>query len=214
MSPLFLLPSDELHNQWKGRSICNTVRLNILPSACPPDSLSLSPWSALFYSWVQAEFNKYMQMCAAEHDEFKSVCAALWALVRLRLRADPGLIIFHFPIAFNSAAASVRVCVCLGVRMCLGVGISEWVSASLCLCVLLIQREASHVHGFLNRSVKIKSFHLSYHWWILNSKKVIVVRANILPHTYLLALKPPHDLLFSLLFLSSSLYFSSSFREH
>ncbi len=137
MSSPFLLPSDELHNEWKGSSIRNTPRLNILPSACPPHS-PFSLWSALFYSWVQAEFNKYMQMCAAEHDEFKSVCAALWALVRLRLRADPGLIIFHFPIAFNSAAAaSVRacVCVCSGVRVCLGVGLSEWVHICVCLCV-------------------------------------------------------------------------------
>lgn len=54
-------------------------------------------------------------MCAVEHDECKSGEDVLWALPRLRLRADPGLIIFHFPIAFNSAA---RVCVCVCVHVC------------------------------------------------------------------------------------------------
>ncbi len=42
MSSPFLLPSDELHNEWKGSSIRNTPRLNILPSACPPTPPSLS----------------------------------------------------------------------------------------------------------------------------------------------------------------------------
>lgn len=116
----------------KGKSIRNTPPLNTPP---PPPSLpvALSPFPILpqppviFYSLTRGEFNKYMQMCAVEHDECKSGEDVLWALPRLRLRADPGLIIFHFPIAFNSAAAAAsvraRVCLCTcvhctRVRMC------------------------------------------------------------------------------------------------
>lgn len=95
----------------KGKSIRNTPPLNT------PSLISLlhafphqAPLPVIFYSLTHGEFNKYMQMCAVEHDECKSGEDVLWALLRLRLRADPGLIIFHFPIAFNSAAF-VHVCV-------------------------------------------------------------------------------------------------------
>lgn len=89
-----------------------------------PPSSSVVPLlhPVIFYSLTRGEFNKYMQMCAVEHDECKSGEDVLWTLLRLRLRADPGLIIFHFPIAFNSAAAvhvhTPRVCVRLCNTMC------------------------------------------------------------------------------------------------
>lgn len=93
----------ERESKWiwmKGKSIRNTPPLNTpLP---PPSFPLLHP--VIFYSLTHGEFNKYMQMCAVEHDECKSGEDVLWTLLRLRLRADPGLIIFHFPIAFNSAA--------------------------------------------------------------------------------------------------------------
>lgn len=88
----------------------------------PPSFPLLHP--VIFYSLTRGEFNKYMQMCAVEHDECKSGKDVLWTLPRLRLRADPGLIIFHFPIAFNSAAAvhvyavHACVCVCVCVPLC------------------------------------------------------------------------------------------------
>lgn len=105
----------------KGKSIRNTPPLNTpslipllhaFPRAPPhPTHTRRHPNNpVIFYSLTRGEFNKYMQMCAVEHDECKSGEDVLWALPRLRLRADPGLIIFHFPIAFYSAA-SVHVCV-------------------------------------------------------------------------------------------------------
>lgn len=107
-----------------GKSIRNTPPLNTPP---PPPSLPVAlaplpilpqpPPPIIFYSLTRGEFNKYMQMCAVEHDECKSGEDVLWALPRLRLRADPGLIIFHFPIAFNSAAATVHARVCLRTRV-------------------------------------------------------------------------------------------------
>lgn len=104
----------------KGKSIRNTPPLNNpLPRSPPPlfSSRSHPLHPVIFYSPMRGEFNKYMQMCAVEHDECKSGEDVLWALPRLRLRADPGLIIFHFPIAFNSAA-SARVCPCVRVSVC------------------------------------------------------------------------------------------------
>lgn len=150
----FLLPSDGFQNEWNSRSIWNTPHLNILLSACLPP---LPLWSALFYSWVQAEFNKYMQMCAAEHDEFKSVGAALWALVRLKLRADPRLIIFHFPIAFNSAAAG---------RACVRARSPEYA------CVSISVRDCVYLFTYYFMSLKHinedTSLPLSYHKYTLN----------------------------------------------
>lgn len=101
----------ESERKWiwmKGKSIRNTPPLNT-PSLIPLLHASTHDTPVIFYSLTRGEFNKYMQMCAVEHDECKSGENVLWALPRLRLRADPGLIIFHFPIAFYSAA-SVHVC--------------------------------------------------------------------------------------------------------
>lgn len=105
----------ERESKWiwmKGKSIRNTPPLNTPSLSCLPP-----PSPVIFYSLTCGEFNKYMQMCAVEHDECKSGEDVLWALLRLRLRADPGLIIFHFPIAFNSAAF-VHVCVRVFVYIC------------------------------------------------------------------------------------------------
>lgn len=114
----------------KGKSIRNTPPLNNpLPRSPPPllSSHSHTLHPVIFYSPTRGEFNKYMQMCAVEHDECKSGEDVLWALPRLRLRADPGLIIFHFPIAFNSAAA-VHVCVHVFVYICV-------LQCGTCVCV-------------------------------------------------------------------------------
>lgn len=128
-------------NKWiwmKSKSIRNTPPLNNhLPRSPPPPLSSCSPFlhPVIFYSPTRGEFNKYMQMCAVEHDECKSGEDVLWALPRLRLRADPGLIIFHFPIAFNSAAACVRtrVCVCV----C-------FINAHACECVCCWRKYTKH----------------------------------------------------------------------
>lgn len=115
-----LINKTERESKWiwmKGKSIRNTPPLNTpslisLLHAFPP-----TPLPVIFYSLTRGEFNKYMQMCAVEHDECKSGEDVLWALLRLRLRADPGLIIFHFPIAFNSAAFA-HMCVHVFVYIC------------------------------------------------------------------------------------------------
>lgn len=102
----------------KSKSIRNTPPLNnpLLHSLCSSHFAPLHP--VIFYSPTCGEFNKYMQMCAVEHDECKSGEDVLWALPRLGLRADPGLIIFHFLIAFNSAASVyARACVYLHMWM-------------------------------------------------------------------------------------------------
>lgn len=52
----------------KGKSIRNTPPLNTPPSSSVVPLLH----PVIFYSLARGEFNKYMQMCAVEHDECKS----------------------------------------------------------------------------------------------------------------------------------------------
>ncbi len=59
----------------KGKSIRNTPPLNNPLPRSPPPLLPLTPpppRPVIFYSPTRGEFNKYMQMCAVEHDECKS----------------------------------------------------------------------------------------------------------------------------------------------
>lgn len=92
----------------KGKSIRNTPPLNT-PSFVP------LLHSVIFYSLTRCEFNKYMQMCAVEHDECKSGEDVLWARLRLRLRADPWVNHFSLPyrIQFCHFCAWACVCMCL-----------------------------------------------------------------------------------------------------
>lgn len=128
-----------------------------LPSSGPRPPPYPSPTPPIiFYSLTRGEFNKYMQMCAVEHDECKSGEDVLWALPRLRLRADPGLIIFHFPIAFNSAAATVhaRVCLrtrvhCTHVRMCAKTKKKKKTIYSKLLCTnFIVLQKRMHLDSF------------------------------------------------------------------
>lgn len=101
-------------------------------------------------------------MCAVEHDECKSGEDVLWALPRLRLRADPGLIIFHFPIAFNSAAAAATA-VSLRTRVC--------VYECVCVCAHVC---TAHVWGCVQNLKKDDNlFQTLVHQFYHSSKKKV-----------------------------------------
>ncbi len=138
-------------------------------------------------------------MCAAEHDEFKSVCAALerwwdwgWELTRVN----------HFSLPYR-----IQFCCCCHVRGVCVLGRTrvsrcgpKWVSAYLrvFVCVLLIQREVKSCSCFLNRSMKIKSF-----IYLITDESLTVnkefEREKIYFLTYIYSVKQsPHDLVLPL----------------